>query len=318
MAPPRKHNPEIPSWIDQGKLPVGAYWNRRDRYWYTLIRKPKMVRIRLANADATLWEINEALALPTTLRDATLSKLMHDFSRSDKFRRLAISTQQGYAYCSTVVQRFSIGLDRHFSDMLVADVTTVSIQRMVDAIAATHRSKANLVKRYLSTTFVWGIHHGVASSNPAFDVKAVRPNDDLDSGVIFAVPNVPAIKPNGMHRIRWISDNIGAWMFDASQILEKSIHRIERITADGGIYFLTYAGCVCYVGKASCIRTRVGEHRSKGVPFDRVAAIRGIPKWAMDEVEQCYIARLNPALNVERSRFGQLHEIPGIDRYVSL
>lgn len=314
MPPKRQHNPAIPSWIDQSKLPVGCYWNTRDSYWYTLSRDKKRTRTRIAGRDATMWELNEAMAFPTG--DVTLAKLMRDFARSDKFKHLAFSTQKGYAYCEAAVQQFQIGLDLHFADARVSDVTTASIQRMVDAIAATHRAKANYIKRYLSTAFVWGINHDMASGNPAFDVSAAKPNDALDAGVVLAVLDAPTTRPSGAHRIRWIASKLESWMFNTSQIVEKSIARGERITSDGGIYFLISAGHVCYVGKSSCIRSRVGNHKDDGVAFDRVAAIRGIPKWAMDEVEQCYIARLNPSLNVERSRVGQLHEIQGIERYL--
>lgn len=314
MPPKRKNNPAIPSWIDQSKLPVGCYWNTRDSYWYTLSRDKKRTRTKIAGHDATMWELNEAMALPTG--DVTLAKLMRDFARSDKFKRLAFSTQKGYVYCEAAVQQFQIGINRYFADAPLSDVTTASIQCMVNAIAATHRAKANYIKRYLSTAFVWGINHGMALSNPAFDVNAAKPHDGLDDGVVLAVLDVPTTKPSGAHRIRWIASNLGSWMFNTSQIVEKSVARGERITADGGIYFLISGGRVCYVGKSSCIRSRVGNHKDDGIAFDRVAAIRGIPKWAMDEVEQCYIARLNPSLNMERSRVGQLHEIEGVERHL--
>ena len=317
MPASRKHDPSIPSWIDQEKLPKGAYWNGRDGYWYTLIRKPRARRVRIASGNATLWDLAEALGSPLVSNEATLAKLMHDFSRSDKFKRLAISTQEGYRYSSLAVQRFPIGPNRHFSDTKVDEVTTLSLQRMVDDIATTHRSKANLVKRYLSTAFVWGINHGLAKSNPVAYVISAKPHQGIDDGVVFAVRNVPKTKPIGTHRLKWIADNLGNWIFEAREIIVKSVRLGEQLTADAGIYFLIADGAICYVGQASCIRTRVGEHASNGVKFDSVAAIRGVPKWAMDEIEQCYIARLNPPLNLERSRFGQLYEIEGIERYIS-
>src|SRR6185312_68950 len=45
MSRHRKPDPSIPVFIDQRKLPVGCYWNRRDRYWYAL---PGGKRKRLA------------------------------------------------------------------------------------------------------------------------------------------------------------------------------------------------------------------------------------------------------------------------------
>jgi hypothetical protein len=262
-----------------------------------------------------MWEINEAMSRPSGT--VTLAKVMRDFARSDKFKRLAFSTQKGYAYCEEVVHGFGIGDGKGFADTPVDSLTTAAIQRMVNEIGKTQRSKANLIKRYLSTALVWGINHGACSTNPAFNVKAIAPSDDLDAGVALTVSIATDSRPIGANRIRWIAENLPSWMLSEQQIYERSVSRDERVTGDRGIYFLLSQGRVCYVGKSSCIRSRVANHIDRGVSFDRVSAIRGLPEWAMDEVEQCYIARLDPALNLERSRFGQLYEIPGIEQHLA-
>lgn len=57
----RRHDLTIPSHIDQKKLPVGVYWNRRDHYWYTILREPKPHRRRIAGPDALMSELNKAV-----------------------------------------------------------------------------------------------------------------------------------------------------------------------------------------------------------------------------------------------------------------
>jgi hypothetical protein len=317
MPAPRKHDPTIPSWIDQAKIPTGAYWNRRDGYWYTIVREPTPKRMRIADGTATLWDLDEFFGKPGGSNQATLDRLMHSFSRSEKYKRLAPATQSSYGYSRLAIQKFISDHGRHFSDFQICEVTTSSIQRMVDRMAVVHRSKANLVKRYLSTLFAWGINQGLASSNPAREVVPAKSDKHLDVGVVSAVQDAPRIRPQGKHRIKWISDHNKEWMFNSSVIVEKSVKYSGAVTGDGGIYFLILGEKICYVGQSFCINTRVREHAKKGLAFDRVAAIRGVPKWAMDEVEQCYIAALNPPLNIERSRFGQMHDIRGIGNYIS-
>lgn len=167
MPRARKHDPSIPDHIDQRKLPVGVYWDRRDRYWYAILRDPKPRRQRVAAGDALMSELHQAAEAARGVDTATLDHMLAAFDNSAKYKALSKSTQDDYGYCRLALQRHKTKLGCSFAALNRAKITPPLVQKLVDAIAEKHPSKANHVKRYLSAAFKWGIQRGYASSNPA-------------------------------------------------------------------------------------------------------------------------------------------------------
>jgi len=167
----RQHQPSIPSHIDQNKLPVGVYWDTRDRYWYTITRDPKPKRTYLASSDALLSELHRIIELSRGLDTATLDFMLGKFAESAKYKGLAKATQDDYGYCRLALQRHKTKLGCSFAELIRSKITTPIIQLLVDSIAETYPSKANHVKRYLSAACKWGIQRGYATNNPASIVE---------------------------------------------------------------------------------------------------------------------------------------------------
>ena len=167
----RRHDLTIPSHIDQKKLPVGVYWNRRDRYWYTILREPKPHRRRIAGPDALMSELNKAVEQLRGVRHETLDHMLGQFAESGRFKGLAAATREDYGYCRLALQRHKTKLGCSFAELDRAKISTPLIQKLIDTIANTHPSKANHIKRYLSAAYKWGIQRGYVSNNPALVVE---------------------------------------------------------------------------------------------------------------------------------------------------
>lgn len=170
----RRHDPTIPSHIDQKKLPVGVYWNRRDRHWYTILREPKPHRQRIAGPDAFMSDLNKAIERINGVRHETLDHMLGQFAKSGRFKGLAAATQEDYAYCRLALQRQGTTLGRSFAELDRARISTPLIQKLIDTIADTHPSKANHIKRYLSAAYKWSVQRGYVSNNPALMVEQAK------------------------------------------------------------------------------------------------------------------------------------------------
>jgi hypothetical protein len=66
-------------------------------------------------------------------------------------------------------------------------------------------------------------------------------------------------------------------------------------TANCGVYFLSLAGQVVYVGQSQAIKTRIGAHR-KRIAFDQVHVIAAHYE-TLNELEDKWINQLRPPLN---------------------
>jgi len=171
MSRHRKPDPSIPVFIDQRKLPVGCYWNRRDRYWYAL---PGGKRKRLAGPEAQLSDLHAAMETLHGVDRGSLDYMLGRFEASPQFAELAKGTQDDYRYCRGVVQGFKTKIGTSFADLRRASITPPAIQRLVDKLAEKHPTKANHVKRYLSAAYSWArLRMGVAD-NPAKGVAQAK------------------------------------------------------------------------------------------------------------------------------------------------
>lgn len=185
----RKHNPTIPSHIDQSALPTGLYWNGSGAgRWYVFDRdaetgRPKLVTV--ASAAAKLSDLHAIMEL----RDGgdargTLGRMMADFTESAEWAGLSDATRRDYTYCSNIVraQRTKIGT---FATLRADAIEPPLIRRLVDLLATGRKasrpgaddavigrpSTANHVLRYLRRLFAWGIAFGHCTKNPARGVK---------------------------------------------------------------------------------------------------------------------------------------------------
>lgn len=167
----RKPDPTIPVHIDQRKLPVGCYWNRRDRYWYAL---PDGKRKWLAGADALLSDLHGAMETLGGVDRTSLDYMLGKFEDSPQFKGLAAGTQEDYKYCRRVLHGFQTKLGISFAQLRRASITAPVVQRLVDAIAEKHPTKANHVQRYLSSAYRWAGRRMGVKDNPAKGVEQAK------------------------------------------------------------------------------------------------------------------------------------------------
>lgn len=174
----RKHNPHIPSHIDQAALPAAIYFDHRGSgIWYSSHRDEdgKQRRRNLAPADATLAELHRIMdEVSNTDRD-TLRYLCQQFHESRKFIDLAKRTQEDYCYCRDVLVNQPTRMGKPLGDLAVRRFSPALIQRLVDKIAGEGTpAKAAHVLRYLRRLLQWGRNRGIGhlDSNPAQGVEA--------------------------------------------------------------------------------------------------------------------------------------------------
>jgi site-specific recombinase XerC len=167
----RKHDPTIPAHIDQRKLPVGCYWDRRDRVWYT-IRATTPKRARVAGPDAMMSELHAAMELQHGINRKAVSWLLSQYHASHVFKALAESTQQAYQTQREVALSLPSKIGGTFGDLEYGRLETHHFQRLVARLAeAGTPTKANGLMRYLRLVYSWGVREGHCSANP---VKGVR------------------------------------------------------------------------------------------------------------------------------------------------
>jgi len=180
MPRPRKHNPSIPSHIDQACLPTGIYWDRSGKgRWYVLEHPRKAVTV--AGPRAMLSELHAIMeARAGTALRGTVGFVLERFHDSTEFNALADGTKKGYDHQHRLVKQYRTNLGSTLDTLLVARLTPASIQRIIEAIASGkpgqpgHPTKANHLLRYLRRTFAWGVRMGHCASNPAAGVKQAR------------------------------------------------------------------------------------------------------------------------------------------------
>lgn len=167
----RKFDPTIPKHIDQKKLPVGCYWDRRDRVWYT-IRATKPKRAKLAGPDAMLSDLHRLMEEQRGVNRKALSWLLEQYHGSHVFKALAESTQKAYETQRQVVIGLPTKVGIPFGQLDYDRLETHHFQRIVANLAeAGTPTKANAAMRYVRLVYSWGVREGYCKKNP---VKGVR------------------------------------------------------------------------------------------------------------------------------------------------
>lgn len=162
----RKLDPTIPKHIDQGKLPVGIYWNRRDSNWYTITAGKRSKPV--AGKEAMLSDLHAAMEISRGVDASTLDYMLGLFEESTQFlHEIKPATQDDYRYCRKALQRHKTKVGVTFANLRRSMMTMPLLQRLIDDIAKDAPSKANHVARYLSVAFQWGLQRGYVQGNPA-------------------------------------------------------------------------------------------------------------------------------------------------------
>lgn len=212
----RLHDPSIPEHIRQTDIPAGAYWDRRDHYWYTIITdggKPR--RVKLADAKARLADLHTKLDAVRGVDRNSLDWLMLKHEDSLDFRDLAESTRKKYKQYRKIAstQKTKAG---KLGSLPAASLTTPVFQGLVERIAKDEGTptKANHFKRYVSVVYSWGLQHGHAPSNPVKGVKQAKerkrrrlPTDQVWEALItFAKARaaVTSHRPGSLASYLWI------------------------------------------------------------------------------------------------------------------
>lgn len=112
---------------------------------------------------------------------------------------------------------------------------------------------------------------------------------------------------SGSTRDAWFDQLPARVAFSSDDVVRTATPDIDWIFRSG-VYFLVWRNRVCYVGQSTSIPSRLVQYQREGRPYDGVAAIVGLPRWALTEVEYAYIHAWEPAWNVERTRSGGLHD----------
>lgn len=186
MSPPgrkRKHDPTIPAHIDQSKLPTGLYWDRTGNgRWYVLEqvegrRKAKTV----ATSRARLSELHAIMEARGGIDRSTLNWLLEQFHDSVQFKtKLAPRTRRDYEKYQKAIRALPTKAGKPLGQLIVSRLNLAFMQRLFDAIAKTHPTKANHLLRYLRRVFNWAMPRGFCTTNPcdgaeqAKETRAVR------------------------------------------------------------------------------------------------------------------------------------------------
>lgn len=171
----RKHDSTIPAHIDQKKLPIGCYWDKRDRVWYAILQGAKAKRQKLFNADAMLSDLHRAMEELHGINRKSLEWLCEQYHANHVFKALAERTQKDYEAQRHIAVSLPTKLGQPLGKLDYARLETHHFQKIVDVIAGNGTpSKANHLARYLKLVYSWAIRRGYISHNPVKGVKGAK------------------------------------------------------------------------------------------------------------------------------------------------
>lgn len=171
----RKHDSTIPAHIDQKKLPIGCYWDKRDRVWYTIHQGVKAKRQKLFNADAMLSDLHRAMEELHGVNRKSLEWLCEQYHASHVFKALADRTQKDYEAQRQIAISLPTKLGQPLGKLDYARLETHHFQRIVDVVAGNGTpTKANHLARYLKLIYSWAVRRGFTTSNPVKGVKGAK------------------------------------------------------------------------------------------------------------------------------------------------
>jgi site-specific recombinase XerC len=171
----RKYDPSIPAHIDQKKLPIGCYWDKRDRVWYTIVQGIKAKRQKIFNAHAMLSDLHRAMEELHGINRKSLEWLCEQYHASHVFKALAERTQKDYEAQRQIAISLPTKLGQPLGKLDYARLETHHFQRIVDVVAGNGTpTKANHLARYLKLIYSWAVRRGFTTSNPVKGVKGAK------------------------------------------------------------------------------------------------------------------------------------------------
>lgn len=171
----RKYDPSIPAHIDQKRLPVSCYWDRRDRVWYTILQEGKRCRKNVAKAQAMLSDLHRIMEEHRGVDRKSLQWLLDEYHASHVFKDLADRTRKDYMAQRQIVLRMPTRLGKPLGQLDYARLKTHHFQKLVDSLAnAGTPTKANHLARYLKLVYSWAVRRGFIAINPVKGVKEAK------------------------------------------------------------------------------------------------------------------------------------------------
>lgn len=168
----RRYDATIPAHIDQARIPVGMYWDKRTSVWYTLITDAagKRRRQNQLKADARLSDLFARMDALAGSAQGTFAAVLDAFHDSAQFRDLAATTRRGYEQCRRwiIATKTAAG---PMGDLDVDSMPRAAIQTWIDRVATKTPTKANAMLRYLRRVLVWGQNRGHCRTNPAQGIE---------------------------------------------------------------------------------------------------------------------------------------------------
>lgn len=171
----RKHQPNIPSHIDQGKIPKGVYWDPsgRGRWFVFEMEGGKKKRRTVAGPSAKLSDLFAITEANT--ESGTVQWVCEQYHESPKFKKLAKGTRDDYSQARDVLLKFPTSLGVKFGQLQVARLRNSNFQRLIDRIEADGTpTKANKVLRYSRLVFRWALNRGLVPHNPAQGLESAQ------------------------------------------------------------------------------------------------------------------------------------------------
>ncbi|AUF99773.1 integrase [Pseudomonas sp. 09C 129] len=172
----RKHNPNIPTHIDQAAIPAAVFYDHRGKgTWYTLDRDEagRQRRQNIATPLANLSELHRIMEERAGIDRDSLRYMCEQYHESARFKRLSIKSKDDYVYSRGVLLKIPTKLNKPLGDLAVRKFTPALIQRIIDSIADEGTpSKAAHALRYLRLVMQWGRNRGFLDGNPAQGIEA--------------------------------------------------------------------------------------------------------------------------------------------------
>lgn len=167
----------MPAHVRGVDLPRGIYWDRDRGHWYTIADGK---RIKLADAKATLADLQAKLAAVRGADSGTLDWLMGRFNASPKFAKLAPRTQKDYKRYRAAIAAHPTKVGK-LGTLPASRLASTLFQGIVDKLEADGTpTKANHWLRYVRRVYNWAIGRVPAIKiNPLIGVDGAEEARDV-------------------------------------------------------------------------------------------------------------------------------------------
>jgi len=205
MGRKRKHNPNIPSHIDQAKIPTGCYFDstRKKGHWYTIYKNEigQQKRKRIAGERALMSDLHKAMEEHQGIERNNFDHIAKVYIESHDFKKLMPKTQRDYRHQHKVLQTHMTKLRKPIAFIPLSYWTPPLVQKLIDTIGTTRGpSAARHLLTFIRRVFSWNRLRGNCTTNPATGVErpTERKKQTLPTNTAYYALLNHAIK-NGTH-----------------------------------------------------------------------------------------------------------------------